>query len=142
MGASTIVTIPQGNISMPQIKESIKKHLPVLGLVSLSGQGKNLPKTGLNYEIAIVLDVGSNEFESGKETRSLYITCYHSKPFIVISMGAWGSSKKIAKMLCNQFGGYADFCDTDDIEMDYAVSQVQCRHYLQTKNNKDVQETI
>ena len=132
MGQSTKVYIPKiGSVNdmVNKIIAAIKEKMNVYGDITSSID--NHPQKDVafkNYEawrILFALDNYSDQFESKKEQRILWVYWDYEKEqdLLYISFNVWGDNKGIAITLVDTFGGYADFNDCDDVQINYAMPE-------------------
>lgn len=74
------------------------------------------------FRIHLTLNFHSDQFTDNKEHRILY---FFNDGYSNYKMdtGMWGQSKRIANAIVNHFGGFADYNDCDNINIDYCKSQ-------------------
>jgi hypothetical protein len=72
-------------------------------------------------------NVGSIYFNYKKENRRLFFIIKNKRdgkelkqPLAFFSFGCWGKSIELAKLLVDEFGGFADFNDCDNKKFDYS----------------------
>jgi hypothetical protein len=143
MGVDTKIHIPlveyDLNKTIKAVAKMIETKLPIFGVVEIANtkHPAQYDKTSAEtrersrvdmYEmhyIDFALDYPCSSYESGKEQRSLrtYYDHYEQGSMLYLSIGAWGHNEDIARCLVDNFGGYADFADCDDILIDYAMAQ-------------------
>jgi len=123
-----------------KIVEVLKSNLPIFGEIEVrlthepSDYDSNAPieereRMRINHyemrDINFALDYECDQFDSGKEERRLWLHYdhYEGGNMLYLSVGCWGHNEDIARCLVDNFGGYADFSDCDDIGIDYAMPQ-------------------
>ncbi len=137
MGLSTYAhTVKQHDIDelMFEVVKALKSKFEdkiIADSVKWRDLNRNKDTDILFFEMNFTLDYENSEFENNKENRSLSIF-YEPKvemkqDFYRFYFGMWGHNKEIANCLVEYFGGYANYNDCDNIEMDYCVSQLQSK---------------
>jgi hypothetical protein len=145
MGVDTKIHIPLTNGEVHPTIKAIKralKSLPIFGDIEeyIRHAPKAFDETNDKsrfdmyeaWDISFALDYPCDQYESGKEHRSLsvYYDHYDATNMIYLSLGCWGHNEDIARCLVDKFGGYADFSDCDDILIDYAMPQPKVKQLI------------
>lgn len=132
MGVDTKIRIPKTDDTFQMVRDIekvIKEKMPVFDEISVSHDHKAIKGDQFSdydgYRVHFALDYPCDNYESGKEQRSLWIYYdnYRGEEMLYLSIGAWGHCEDIAKCIVDAFGGYADFYDCDDMVIDYAMPQ-------------------
>jgi hypothetical protein len=92
-------------------------------------RGRSIPSESEFFDLNFTLDYEEPGFANNKENRSISIFHYPNqemkRDFFNLYFNAWGHNKEIADCLVDYFGGFADYSDSDSIEIDYCVAQHQ-----------------
>lgn len=133
MSVSTnVYTVKQHNIDelMFEVVKALKIKFGdklVEGSVSWRDANRGRDLDFLFFDMQFTLDCENSDFPHNKECRQMSIF-HHQKTemqrdFYNFYIGAWGHNKEIANCLVDYFGGFADYSDCDEIEIDYCVAQ-------------------
>ena len=137
MGVSTYAhTVKQHDIDelMFEVVKALKAKFGtklVEGSVSWRDANRGKDTDYIFFDMQFVLDYENSDFSNNKECRQMSI--FHQpktemkRDFYQFYLGAWGHNKEIANCLVDYFGGYANYSDCDNIEIDYCVGQYQSK---------------
>jgi hypothetical protein len=130
MSVSTVISVvKQHEIDdfMQEIDKCLKDRFGDKYIEPLSKGGDDSCDDYIFKSIYFTLYYPCGNFTDNKESRILHI---HHQPkvemkrdFYQISFNVWGHNEEIANCLVDWFGGYANYSDCDNVEIDYCVSQ-------------------
>ncbi len=123
MGVSTKSTFYSIESTVVVKKEIQKALINEFGIDLLEC---NHEDESFGFIIHATLDFNSEQFTDKKEHRIIY---FFNDGYAEYRMntGMWGHSERIAKAIVNHFGGFADYCDSDNVNIDYCKSQFESR---------------
>lgn len=123
MGQDTKIYIPANgdhlSNSILKIKDALIKNLKIKSVKETLIHSAIKDSQFEGYQITYLT------FSYKREQRQLtiYYDFYLADRLISLKLGYWGASTELAQFFVDTFGGYADFNDCDDIEIDYAMPQ-------------------
>lgn len=143
MSVDTKVYVPRKNRSGIEFATELGQHLKEMfgkrfvGKFSIDiNHTSDQTKHYQNYDyitLQFTLDYECDQFSDGKEHRMLHIFADYEqemkRDFIMIDMGKWGHNIEISLAIINQYAGFVDVDDCDDVEIDYVRSKHDIKTY-------------
>ena len=136
MGVDTKIMIPKGEYTVERVLSIIAKLVEdKLGIVTNNDLVKHSIEIKENYsrenhkledrfgQLYVILPYENKSYANSKECRTIWCFYKTGELFFNIRFGAWGHNKELANIIVDYFGGTADYCDCDDMLIDYAQPQ-------------------